>query len=270
MNNKEKIKQILEEHPTYSARKIGELIGLSRQTVNWYIRKLGIPRDREFLRKNNNTNRSFGVNISETAEQIIIGSILGDGSITKHKRFENSKLNLNSTLVIQHTEPQLEYLIYKKELLEDNGIRCQKISKLDKKVIETKYPSSINGRPIKANTRYTLRTRRCISFNKYRDLFYNNKKYINKYIYKLKDLGLAIWYMDNGFKHDNTYYLCTDCFSSKDLLLLQKVLYHNFSLETIIDNRNRIRIKSKSSKLFTSIIEKFVCDSMKYKINRRL
>lgn len=270
MRKIEQIKQILEEYPMYSAREVGKIVGLSRQTVNWYIRKLGISRDRELLRKLNNTKRSFPITISETAEQIILGSILGDGMITKWKRFEDSKLNLNSALVIQHTKPQLEYLLYKKELLENNGIKCQKVRQLDEKTITEKYPSIINGKTIKANTRYTLSTRKAISFNIYRDMFYKDKKYINKYIFKLKELGLAIWYMDDGYKHDNTYYLCTDCFSYKDLKLLQIVLYHNFNLETIIDKRNRIRIKSKSSRLFTSIIEKFVCQSMKYKINRRL
>lgn len=270
MKKIELIKQILDQNPMYSAREIGKIVGLSRQTVNWYIKKLGIFRDRELLRKNNNTKRSFSINISNTAEQIILGSILGDGMITKWKRCQNSKLNLNSALVIQHTEPQLEYLLYKKKLLENNGIKCSKISKLNKEVIEQKYSSSINGKKLKANTRYTLRTRKNISFNIYRNLFYKDIKYINKYIYKLKDLGLAIWYMDDGYKHDNTYYLCTDCFSYKDLQLLQKVLYHNFNIETIIDKRKRIRIRSKSSNIFTNIIEKFVCDSMKYKINRRL
>lgn len=263
------IKQILVDNPLYSARKIGEIVGLSRQTINWYIKKLGIPRDRELLRKNNNTNRSLSIIISDTAEQIILGSILGDGMITKWRRDKNSQLNHNSSLVIQHTESQLDYLLYKKSLLEDNGIKCIKIGILDKEVIKEKYTSIINGKRIKANTRYTLSTRKSLSFNIYRSLFYKKVKYINRYIYKLKDLGLAIWYMDDGYKHDNTYYLCTDCFSHKDLILLQKVLYHNFNLETIIDNRKRIRIKSKSSKIFTNIIEKFVCESMKYKINRR-
>lgn len=264
------IKQILEEHPYYSARVIGEIVGLSRQTVIWYIRKLNIPRDREFLRKANNTKRSFEIDISEEAEQIILGSILGDGNITNWKRFKNSKLNLNSSLVINHTEPQLEYILYKKQLLEKYGIRCQKLRKIDKDIIEQRYSHSIKNIKVKSNTRYTLSTRKAITFNKYRDMFYKDKKIVNRYIYKLRALGLAIWYMDDGYKHDNTYHLCTNCFSSKDVKLLQKMLYHNFNIETTVDKRHIIRIKCKSANIFTSLIEPFICESMKYKLNRRL
>lgn len=269
MSKLSQIKQILDEHPTYSARRIGELVGLHRVTVNWYIRKLNIPRDRKFLQKLNNTKRSFNIIISNEAEQVILGSILGDGTITKWNKSENSRKNLNSCLVINHTEPQLDYLLYKKSLLEKFGIRCQKVRKLNKEVIDIKYSHSINGIEVKNNNRYTLSTRRAINFNKYRDLFYKEKKFINRYLYKLSALGLAIWYMDDGFKHDTTYHLCTNCFSKKDIYLLQKILYHNFKLETTVDKNNIIRIRSKSSKLFTSIIEEFVCKSMEYKLNRR-
>lgn len=268
MNVRDKILEIVTENPTLSAREIGKQVGLHRVTVNWHLRKLGIPRNRLLLQSCNNTKRSYNINISENAEQIILGSILGDGYISKWRRDSNSHLNLNSALKIIHTSPQKEYLIYLKELLEKEGIKCQKILVVDKNTIKNKYKTSINGRELTTiNDSYRLSTRRAITFNKYRDMFYKKVKYINRYIYKLKPLGLAIWYMDDGYKHDKTYYFCTDCFSIKDIKLLQNVLKHNFNLDTTIDSKNRIRIRTSSAKQFKELVLPYIHKNMLYKLH---
>lgn len=273
-NKKLQIKEIIKKNPLLSAREIGKLVGLHRCTVNWYIRSLGIYRDRETIRRSNNTKRSFEITISDNAEQIILGSILGDGMISKWNRNKDSKKNLNSHLVIQHTEPQKEYIFYKKKLLEENGIRCQSIKVLSGKVIEQKYKSVINGIELKSSSRYTLCTRRAITFNKYRDLFYNPTKYVNRYIYKLKALGLAIWFMDDGSSSNNRYFLYTNCFDKKSIILLQSMLKHNFNIITSVNkgknNQYILYIKAESRELFTSIITPYICDSMRYKLIQRL
>lgn len=270
MDKREQVKKVIEEFPLLSAREIGKIVKLHRCTVNNYLHKLGIYRDRETVRKNNNTKRSFEIIISENAEQIILGSILGDGMISKWVRYKNSKKNLNSHLVIQHTEPQKEYIFYKKELLERSGIKCQSIKVLDGNIIRQKYPSYINGIELRANSRYTLCTRRAISINKYRDMFYKKNKYVNRYIYKLKPLGLAIWFMDDGSSNNNRYFLHTNCFNLKSLKLLQKVLKHNFNIDTTLNKHREgqyiIYIKASSRDLFTSIIKPYICKSMEYKL----
>lgn len=266
---KEKIKELLTENPYLSNREIGKLLNLSRGAIQWHIKSLGIHRDRKTLQKYNNTVRSKEIEISESAEQIILGSILGDGSITKWVRGTDSKRNLNSHLVISHTEPQLEYLLYKKHLLENARIKCQKVIKITKERL-TKLCPEICGRSYTVKDRYTLATRRAITFNKYRDMFYKKVKYVNRYIYKLKALGLAIWFMDDGTKLHNTYSLSTQCFDLKSLRLLQKVLFHNFNLDTTLNkartNQYNIYIKRKCADLFKQIIFPFICDSMKYKL----
>ena len=139
-------------------------------------------------------------------------------------------------------------------------------------IIEQKYPSIINNRVVKANTRYILCTRRAITLNKYRDMFYKDKKYINRYVYKLKALGLAIWFMDDGSSNNNRYFLHTNCFDIKSLLLLQKMLNHNFNIKTTLNKCREgqyiIYIKAESRELFTTIISPYICDSMKYKLIR--
>lgn len=268
-NKREQIKNIALKNPNLSAREIGKLVNLHRTTVNYHLRKLNIFRDRATLQKCNNTQRSFDIEISNEAEQIILGSILGDGTITKWKRCTNSKLNLNSSLTICHTSPQKDYLLYKKQLLEKYGIKCHKISIIPKERLQ-KYCPTILGKTYTINDRYSLSTRRAISFNKYRDLFYKDIKYINPYIKKLDNLGLAIWYMDDGYKHVGTYFLCTNCFDLESVKLLQEVLLENFNIETTLNKGYKgayiIHIRAKSANLFKSKIESFICDSMKYKL----
>lgn len=268
MTTKEQILNLLRENPNYSARVIGEKLNLSRSYINKCIHQLGIYRDREYLRKCNNTQRSFPIDISYNTEQIILGSILGDGYITKNKRFINSKMNLNSALNIKHSLIQKDYCEFKATLLQKEGVRV-KISIKER----TNIPKAvIKGREINSNGEVILTTRKCISFNKYRDLFYKSKKYINRYIYKLGPLGLAIWFMDDGSKHTSGYYLHTEGFTPKDHNLLIKVLKHNFDIDSTIHKvRNHlcIYIRSNSADRFKEIIEPFICDTMKYKLRGR-
>ena len=98
----EKIKKVLLENPTLSNREIGKIVGLSRNSVQYYLNKLNIHRDRKEQQKLNNTSREKILKISETAEQIIIGSILGDGYISPNRHPIDTSLTLNSELRINH------------------------------------------------------------------------------------------------------------------------------------------------------------------------
>ena len=55
-------------------------------------------------------------------------------------------------------------------------------------------------------------------------------KYIPDIVYKLNPLGLAIWYMDDGYRQHNCAYLCTECFSKEDLEKLQNMMSKNFGI----------------------------------------
>lgn len=265
MDTKNKILKILEQNPTLSNREIGKLINLSRGGVQYYMNILNIHRDRIQQQKLNNTCREKKLFISNTAEQIILGSIIGDGSIMKYYRPENTKLLLNSCLCMTHGKKQLKYLEYKKQLLEKEGIKCY----LSKKKIQLKK-HYIKGREVKDYGSYYLKTMRNVIFNRYRDMFYHEKKFINRYIFKLNALGLAIWYMDDGCFSGNSIHLYTNCFSRKDDELLVKMLKHNFDLEATLQKSSNIGwiiyIKACSRQKFLDIVRPYITESMRYKI----
>ena len=264
-----KILEILKENPYLSNREIGKIVGLSRGTIQYYMNKLNIHRDRKLMQKLNNTCREKKINISNIAEQIILGSALGDGFINPYRRPENTKELLNSSLIISHGIKQKEYIKYKKDLLEKEGIICH-LTFIDGAKQKKHY---IKGIEVKENGSFRLKTQRNVVFNKYRDLFYYKKgkgKRVNRYLYKLDALGLAIWSMDDGYKKANSFTLCTNSFTFKEVKILQKILKHNFNLTTSIHKSNLghplIYIGSKEFKKFKEIVSPYICDSMRYKI----
>jgi hypothetical protein len=60
-------------------------------------------------------------------EKIILDMALGDGYIAKPR-----SINDNCHLRLNHSIKQIEYLIFKKNILEANGIRCSMSSYTDK------------------------------------------------------------------------------------------------------------------------------------------
>lgn len=270
MDKSNEILEILKKNPNLSNREIGKLVKLSRGGVQHYMNKLNIHRDRKLMQKLNNTKREKILDITDTAEQIILGSILGDGCIIPYRRPENTKLLLNSHLTITHCIKQYEYILYKKDLFENEGIKCHVL-----KMRPPKKKHYIKGIEVKENGSFNLKTVRNVSFNKYRDMFYNGKKYVNRYIYKLNPLGLAIWYMDDGNyyvrkKGNAQITLYTNCFSIKDDNLLVKMLKHNFNIDASLHKTANIGrciyIRSKSRDRFLELVRPYICDCMKYKI----
>lgn len=268
MNTEKKnnILQVLQENPTISNRDIGKILNMPKSTVSSYLIKMNIKRDRKKQQRLNNTCREKKCIINNEAEQVILGSILGDGYVSKYRKPKDTKLLLNSYLQITHGVKQKEYIEFKKGILERNNIKCY-LTFIDGNKIKEHY---IKGIKVKENGSYRLKTIRNVSFNFYRDVFYSDKKHLSKYLYKLDALGLAIWYMDDGYYCNNNIHICTNCFTIKEVRLLQEILKHNFNIDTTIQKSNLkqpiLYIKTCSKQLFINIVSPYICNCLKYKI----
>lgn len=260
----EQILEIIQNNPTLSNREIGKLIGRSRSCIQYYMNKLNIHRDRKVQQKLNNTCREKTLSISTDAEQIILGSILGDGYMSPNRHPENTHLTLNSELRITHGIKQKEYVEFKKRLLEKEGIKCHLC------FIDNRPTHFINGIEVRENGTYQLKTQRNISFNFYRKMFYRPNKKLTRYLYKLNALGLAIWFMDDGFKNGRGFNIATDSFTFKEVYFLQKMLKHNFNLDTTVvtyhQNKPRLYIRTSCRDAFIKLISPYMCESMMYKL----
>jgi hypothetical protein len=91
---------------------------------------------------------------------------------------------------------------------------------------------------------------------------------LNKY---LTERALAYWYMDNGSKKSNVeaYYFCTDSFTLEDIHFLGNIFYTKWGIKVGYHKHGsyyRIYIPVSSGVKLKNLIEKYVIDSLKYKL----
>lgn len=192
----------------------------------------------------------------EKLEQLIIGSMLGDGYLDKVAHTLK-----NSRLSIAHSVNQKEYCEFKHNILQEfdlAGKLCYN------KIENSRYKNGYIEE-------YRFRSKTNAIFTRYRNLFYKeNKKIIHKQtINNINPLGLAIWFMDDGSKLISGYILCTHSFSKEEVTYLRKLLKSKFKLNTTCQSQgNLIYINKSSVKLFDSIIDPYMVNSMKYKLHK--
>jgi hypothetical protein len=253
----------MKKHPqTVRKEKYIELIenykkeGLSRNQIlkllNWTGRQLICflyAYNISLTRRNNEI-------INKDQEQVILGSLLGDGCISYSGKFSKS-----ARLALHHSIKQLDYLKYKYSIIENlcsTGIRTK--LRIDKR---KKWKNSIMC---------NCKTRSLEIFTEYRKRWYKDKKTVNKEdVYKIEPLGLAIWYMDDGCTHcfkNLTRSMCifSQGFSREDNIILQNMLKEKFNINTVLRKANYLYIRTNSQQDFINLIKHYIIDSMQYKI----
>lgn len=186
---------------------------------------------------------------TEIQEQIILGTLLGDAYIGKLK-------NRGKTYRIEweHCLKQESYAIWKA----DNSLNNYSIfkrSRLDDRTNKT-Y-SSIKCYSIKEDYRY------------YRELFYKNKKEVSlEILNKLKPLGIAVWYMDDGSLYYNGSIchlnLAINGFENRDLII--NWFKTNYDLNFKSSGKS-IRLTSKKEcEKFMNVIKDYIHEDLKYKL----
>lgn len=258
--NKDLILAKLQENEWITIRELTEIFNVGYGTMQKFLKDNNIitksKSERLSLRNKINCTEP-PINITKNVNQIIIGSLLGDGSIIRK--------GTNCIFVNEHSQVQSEYVKYLYTLSINNSFEV--------KIRTSKgYENSINGRPIKNNGRIGIYSKVNQELNKYRDTWYpKGKKIIPDTVFQLEALGLAIWFMDDGCYHQGTknYYISTDGFIYDDIIKLTNMLSKNFDLQTSIHKRKNnyvIYIKAESREHFKELIQPYMCESMNYKI----
>ena len=180
-------------------------------------------------------------------EQILIGSLLGDGCI-----YMNAGKYL--TYSEGHSHKQKEYLLWKNNHLSFNF---------------NGYYTNVNGyKYISINKTNNKRFKYL-----YYLFYFNGKKRVTKAILdKIDSLGLAVWYMDDGYYNymGNCIDLYTCGFTLKENMLIQKWLSQKYNIDSKIYIKKEkypyIFLNSSETKKFIKIIKSHIILSMKYKI----
>lgn len=74
--------------------------------------------------------------------------------------------------------------------------------------------------------------------------------------------------MDDGSSDNHGYKFAVDCFSDNDIQSLREMLLNKFNIcTTYHKNQNKsIHVLIKSAEQFKSLVEPYMCDCMKYKL----
>lgn len=179
-----------------------------------------------------------------TIDEFIIGTLLGDGCISKL-----TKGAINHRWSCGHSETQLEYLQWKVNFLKNFDLHTGNITKC----------VSNNTRYLKPCITYHTKSRSNWIFNYYRNLFYNSgKKELPKLV--LTPNIITIWYMDDGHllkvkNKTSKAVFNVHSFSKEERLYLCKQL-ENFGLKVSLrDKNNEIAISANSMNLFREIVK---------------
>ena len=234
---KEKLEELLVEYK--SVGKVSVYLALPYSTVYSWYRKYNIKllpscmTIYEELRS---------INFSDTQKSVLLGSILGDGSLLKNRRSKNARLQIG------HCTKQLGYLKWKKDLLNPFVKRIT--------LAEKPGPKVIMGISSWSSGYYFINTIAHPDVTEYYNKYYvgGRKRVIEEVISQLDLLGLAIWLSDDGsFSTHGKYALrgsiATCSFYTDELELLVEALRRFFDGSINIDHQRNIIALGKTKPL---------------------
>ncbi len=205
----------------------------------------------------------FRVDIREDINQILLGSLLGDASLSL---YSNSK---NAAYCCSHSPKQKDYLFWKAKILT--------------KLFKVNVTFRKNG---PKHWLYRLRTNNSPILTSLHRLYYVHytkpgrrwRKIINPAaLSHLTPLGLAIWYCDDGtyYVRDKSCALSTQGFSYEENIMLKDYFSKKWGIPASVmrDHRSYINktyyklvFKKKETHKFLTLIKDFVPESMAYKL----
>lgn len=220
------------------------------------------------LGKSNNFDK-YPKKLTTEQESIIIGSLLGDGSIRITK--SNCYFSKNQCLKYE------KYIDWHIEKL--NPFSKQKIKVYSNKKIRFCYEENkvVHDIVPKYLQNYMVKTCCNSIFNELRSNWYPFGKKIVPVNVNITDLSLAVWYFDDGSNDGSTRrraVLCTNSFSFDEVDLLRYILKNQFNISSTTRKGNNISeklivITKQSFDTLIDIVSKYSIECMKHKIFRK-
>lgn len=162
--------------------------------------------------------------LSDRCKEILLGSLLGDGSLKIHKPYKNARFSF------RHSIKQKNYFFWKvKQLEEISG----------KSHFWEQKPNSLGG----VMLRYQSEAREDLT-ELYRLTNKHNHLVVKrKWLNQLTPLSLAIWWLDDGSLVGNGKrgVFCTDPFSLKEQKIMAQYLQKVWGIKTAIGKISRQR-----------------------------
>ncbi len=227
--------------------------------ISYISLNLKINNSRFFhVESNIHSHKRQGPHLLEVIETII-GTLLGDGHLEKRK------IGTGTRLKIEQSSRNVEYLIWFHRFFAERGYCSKKTPKLFKRIRKGN----------KIHFYYKFNTFTFSSFNWLYEEFYCEGvkqvpiELLEKY---LTPLAIAVWFIDDGSCFSGNrrgLRIATHCFEKSQLDLLCLLLNKKYGLELSLHKDKysyTIYINHKTSPLFVSLIEKYMLNSIKYKL----
>jgi len=190
-----------------------------------------------------------------TTREIILGSLLGDGSLNIHKGYKNARFTFRHSIV------QKEYFMWKANQLTD-------ISSKKSIFVQKNDGGYSKNKKVRYQSRALPQLTEIYNLVRKRSKFHIRRKWLNQ----MTALSLAIWWFDDGsiISNGRKGVFCTDGFEKKQVERLSRYLKIVWNINTIVapvgaprDNKRkqyyRIWIRSTQElKKFLQIILPFV------------
>ena len=209
-------------------------------------------------------------------KEVIIGLLLGDGSLEKRKSTHNARLRIDHSYPGQEAYVRHLYNIFKSLCGKEPTVIVRKPDKRNNKIY--------------SNILFKTYNLPCL--NEYHSLFYKDSGFLHKsgetrfikgipscISELLTPLALAHWIMGDGyFTSDKTVILCTESFTKEEVQLLIDVLNKKFNIIAGMQKRTRtnlglsenigwrIRISNKSVGKLTSMVVPYFITELLYKL----
>lgn len=183
--------------------------------------------------------------LTQEQKSLVMGSLLGDGYLRIMPGRKNAFFEFN------HSIKQKDYVDWK----------FKKLQGLVKS--PPKEHKGNDGR-----VAYRFFTKQDPYFTELYKRFYKDKKKVVPEI-KFDAIVLAVWFMDDGSKSHNSYYINTQQFYQISQEKLMSMLKIQCGIENTLNRDKqyyRIRIKQKSTQMLKSLIAGYVIPSMMYKL----
>jgi len=192
-------------------------------------------------------------------EQIIIGSLLGDGSILPGGKFSE-----------KHCEEQKEIIDELLRLLEPFYLFKERATGVSHSRVKIHLSSHHIAKYGLIKNQYFLSTPRWPCFSLYFSLWYPEGKKVvpDEILGKIGPQALAWWYMGDGTyvrAHKNVRF-ASQGFTPEDNQKLVRVLHHFGLTSAKVTNTNYIRLNPSDTQQFLPLISEYVISSLRYKL----
>jgi recombination protein RecA len=194
-------------------------------------------------------SRSFDVDLSPDQESVLVGTVLGDGSLAMHGH--------HARLFVKHKAAHRSLAEFKRAVFEE--YTSMPLHEFDQRLGTKRHPC------------VQFVTRTSPVFTAWRRRFYpDRRKVVPREITDLlTPLALAVWFMDDGAADHCGVTIQTHSFTSAEVERLIEALSEGFDIvATMRANKGRSTLYIGSAMLprFRAVVDPFVLDEFEYKL----